>query len=67
VNKAQEIQYKLMPLHLALFCETSPGPVKYAAKLMGKCECDTRLPLTDIAEASKTRVRDAMVQVGLIN
>ena len=67
LNKAQEIQYKLMPLHLALFGETSPGPVKYAAKLMGKCEPDTRLPLTEIAEASKARLREAMVQVGLVN
>ena len=67
VNRAQEIQYKLMPLHTALFCETSPGPVKYGASLMGKCEATTRLPLTEIAEASKDRVRAAMVQVGLIN
>ena len=28
---------RLMPLHNAMFCETSPGPVKYAAHLMGKC------------------------------
>ena len=67
VNKAQDIQYKLMPLHAALFCETSPGPVKYAASLMGKCEPTTRLPLTTIADASKERVRSTMVQVGLIN
>jgi 4-hydroxy-tetrahydrodipicolinate synthase len=67
VNRAQEIQYKLMPLHTALFCETSPGPVKYGASLMGKCESTTRLPLTEIAETSKDRVRAAMVQVGLIN
>jgi hypothetical protein len=34
---------------------------------MGKCESTTRLPLTEIAETSKDRVRAAMVQVGLIN
>ena len=67
INKAQDIQYKLMPLHAALFGETSPGPVKFAAGLMGKCEATTRLPLTEIADTSKERVRAAMVQVGLIN
>ena len=67
VNRAQDIQFKLMPLHAALFCETSPGPVKFAASLMGKCEATARLPITTIADASKERVRSAMVQVGLIN
>merc|ERR1712167_247123 len=32
-----ELQNRLMPLHSALFCETSPGPVKYAASLLDKC------------------------------
>ena len=67
IGKAQEIQYKLMPLHSALFCETSPGPVKYAAQLLGKCEADTRLPICEIAEASRTRVREALIEVGLLN
>jgi 4-hydroxy-tetrahydrodipicolinate synthase len=56
-----------MPLHFALFCETSPGPVKYAASLLGKCTSETRLPICEIAETSKERVKDAMVGVGLLN
>ena len=56
-----------MPLHLALFCESSPGPVKYAASLLGKCSAETRLPLCEIADASKARVKDAMVGAGLLN
>lgn len=62
-----EIRDRLMPLHAALFCESSPGPVKYAASLLGKCSPDTRLPLAPIAEASRTRVETAMREVGLLN
>ncbi|MEK9725356.1 MAG: 4-hydroxy-tetrahydrodipicolinate synthase [Rhodospirillaceae bacterium] len=61
------IQERLTPLHQALFCETSPGPVKYAASLLGKCGPEARLPITEIAEASKAKVRDALVAVGLLN
>ncbi|MEX1108951.1 MAG: 4-hydroxy-tetrahydrodipicolinate synthase [Dongiaceae bacterium] len=67
LSRAMEINERLFPLHQALFCETSPGPVKYAASLLGRCRADTRLPLCEIADSTKTRVRDAMVSVGLIN
>ena len=67
IATATEINRRMFPLHRALFCETSPGPVKYAASLMGRCLPDTRLPLCEIAESTKTRVRDAMVSAGLIN
>jgi 4-hydroxy-tetrahydrodipicolinate synthase len=62
-----EIRDRLMPLHAALFCEASPGPVKYAASLLGKCTAETRLPLAPIAEASRARVDQAMRSVGLLN
>lgn len=61
------VQKRLMPLHVAMFCESSPGPVKYAASLLGKCTPDTRLPLCEIAEQSKTTVRDAMISAGILN
>ncbi len=66
-NTAFELQDRLMPLHQALFCESSPGPVKYAASLLGLCQADTRLPLCEISEDSKHKVKDAMVKVGLLN
>jgi 4-hydroxy-tetrahydrodipicolinate synthase len=67
INSCMEIQNKLTPLHMALFCESSPGPIKYAASLLDICTPETRLPLTEIAESSKQRVRAAMIEVGLIN
>jgi 4-hydroxy-tetrahydrodipicolinate synthase len=61
------LQDKLMPLHGALFCESNPGPVKYAASLLGRCSAETRLPLAPLSETSKETVRRAMTAVGLIN
>jgi 4-hydroxy-tetrahydrodipicolinate synthase len=65
LKKAMAINEQLMPLHQALFCETSPGPVKYAASLLGYSTAETRLPLAEIAEASKERVKRALGQVRL--
>jgi 4-hydroxy-tetrahydrodipicolinate synthase len=64
---AREVQERLMPLHDALFCETSPGPVKYAASRLGICSAETRLPLVPIAEESKKKVDAALVSAGLSN
>ena len=66
INTAQEINKKLMPLHDALFCETSPGPLKYAASLLGICSSDARLPMVEIEQDSKLKVKDALKQTGLI-
>ena len=65
-EEARNIQDQLMPLHEALFSETSPGPVKYAASLLGWGDGSVRLPLAPPAEATKARVRDAMRQAGVL-
>ena len=57
----------LMPLHNAMFVETNPAPVKFAASLLGKCSSDTRLPITPLSENSKMRVEEAMRLVGLLD
>jgi 4-hydroxy-tetrahydrodipicolinate synthase len=67
LNKAREINDRLLPLHDALFCETSPGPVKYAAYLLGICSPDARLPIWKIADETKKRVEKAMRHAGLLN
>ena len=65
--RVASIRDLLMPLHRALFLETSPGPVKYGAKLLGLAEDHVRLPLVAPGEATRTAVREAMVFAGLIN
>ena len=64
---AMAIQNRLVPLHDALFSETSPGPVKYAASLLGKTSEKCRLPLAPLMEPTRARVRAAMTEVGLLN
>jgi 4-hydroxy-tetrahydrodipicolinate synthase len=67
VSDAIAIQDRLLPLHDALFSETSPGPVKYAASLLGHGTDRCRLPLAPVAPATRERVRAAMVESGLLN
>ncbi|WP_072377507.1 4-hydroxy-tetrahydrodipicolinate synthase [Hyphomicrobium sp. NDB2Meth4] len=62
---ALALQDRLMPLHDAMFCEANPGPVKYAASLLGLCEAEMRLPLVPISQASQRIVDAAMARVGL--
>lgn len=64
---ALKLQDRLMPLHKALFVETSPSPVKYAASLLGLCEAEARLPMVPVTEPTKKLVREALVHAGLLN
>jgi 4-hydroxy-tetrahydrodipicolinate synthase len=66
VQKAMEIQASLVPLHDAMFAESNPGPVKYAASLLGFGTATCRLPLAPIADANAARMRAAMLELGLI-
>tara|TARA_Y100001970_G_scaffold53325_1_gene67541 strand:+ start:687 stop:1559 length:873 start_codon:yes stop_codon:yes gene_type:complete len=66
IDLAQEINIKLSNLHHALFIESSPGPVKYAAHLLGLCNPDTRLPLVDVNEETKKLVKKCLVDIELI-
>lgn len=65
--KALEIQDILMPLHNALFVESNPSPVKYAAELLGLCSAEVRMPLVEMQDSSKTIVRNAMQKAGLLD
>ncbi len=61
-----EVRDRLMPVHRAMFCESSPGPVKYAASLLGKSTPFARLPITEIADSSKATVKAALESAGLL-
>jgi 4-hydroxy-tetrahydrodipicolinate synthase len=64
---ALKLQDKLAPLHINLFVETSPAPIKYALSLIGKCANTVRLPMVPATEKAQGAVREAMVHAGLIN
>ena len=56
-----------MPLHDALFVETNPSPVKYAAWRIGiiaSPEC--RLPMAPITDATAKVVDDALAGLGAL-
>jgi 4-hydroxy-tetrahydrodipicolinate synthase len=65
--RALVLQDRLMPLHKAMFCETSPGPVKYAVSLLGHASEELRLPMVPATEAARREVKAAMVHAGLLN
>ncbi len=66
ISKAQEINLKLSLLHNALFVESSPGPVKYAASLLGLCNEDIRLPLSGIKDDTKKLVKSCLQELQLL-
>jgi 4-hydroxy-tetrahydrodipicolinate synthase len=67
-KKALELHEILMPLHDALFVETNPAPVKYAAFRLGLIESDEcRLPLAPVTDATKQAVEAALARARLIN
>ncbi len=66
VAQARKLNELLMPLHEALFVETSPAPVKWAASQLGLCSAEVRLPMVHATENAQKRVRAAMEHVGLL-
>ena len=63
----RRLNEKLAPLHDAMFVETSPAPVKYAASLLGRCLADIRSPLVEPSAPARQRIEAAMRQAGLLN
>jgi len=63
--KARALDAKLQPLHKAMFLESNPIPVKWAAARMGLISHDTRLPLTSLAPQFHVQVENALRSVGV--
>jgi 4-hydroxy-tetrahydrodipicolinate synthase len=57
---------KLMPLHEAIFTEPGVAGAKYGMSLLGLCAEDVRSPLTPLTDATKAKMRAAMVHAGLL-
>jgi 4-hydroxy-tetrahydrodipicolinate synthase len=55
-----------MPLHDVMFCETNPGPVKYAVSRLGLCSPEMRLPLIPVTEQTKKAVDPVLAKLGLL-
>ena len=67
IREAERIDQMLQPLHKSLFIESNPAPVKYAAKLLGLCSDEIRLPLVKIKKETQEEVKKALLSVKLIS
>jgi 4-hydroxy-tetrahydrodipicolinate synthase len=65
-DEARTLHYRLLPLLETNFIESSPGPVKAAMAMMGLIEENYRLPLVPIQEQSRARLREVLIDLGLL-
>ena len=66
IEEAERLNKILQPVHHAMFVESNPSPVKYAAKLMNLCDDDVRLPLVKVTDSTKEIVKKAIETAKLI-
>jgi 4-hydroxy-tetrahydrodipicolinate synthase len=66
LSGARALNNRLLPLHLKLFVEPNPVPVKWALKRMGRIDGAIRLPLVPLSEANQPAVEAALREVSLI-
>ena len=66
IKEAERIDQLLQPLHKSLFIESNPAPAKYAAKLLGLCSDEIRLPLVKIKKETEEEVKKALSFAKLI-
>ena len=65
-KEAKELDDIMQPLHSAMFVESNPSPVKYAAKQLGLCDDTVRLPLVKVTEKTKEIINKALKSTKLI-
>ena len=67
LKEAERIDQILQPVHKSLFAESNPAPVKYAAKLLGLCDDEIRLPLVKIKNETQELVKKSLSSAKLIS
>ena len=64
--KTRQLHYKMWPLMEAMFYETNPVPAKTALKMMGRITGEVRLPLYSMSTGNEEKLRQVMVNYGLV-
>lgn len=64
--EAKKLDNILQPVHDAMFVESNPSPVKFAAKLMNLCDDEVRLPLVKVTDNTQKIVRETLQSAKLI-
>ena len=65
-KEAERLNKVLQPVHHAMFVESNPSPVKYAAKLLGLCDDSVRLPLVEVTDLNKEIIKKTLQSAKLI-
>ena len=66
MKEAERLDKILQPVHHSMFVESNPSPVKHAAKLLGLCDDNVRLPLVKVTDTTKEIVKKALQSAKLI-
>lgn len=66
IEEARQLQFNALELVDALFCEVNPVPVKHALNLQGWDMGPLRMPLCEMEDANLERLRNAMIQYGIL-
>ena len=66
LKEAEQLNKTLQPVHHAMFIESNPSPVKYAAKLLGLCDDEVRLPLVKVTDSTKEKIEKVLHSAKLI-
>ncbi|MDR1104559.1 MAG: 4-hydroxy-tetrahydrodipicolinate synthase [Endomicrobium sp.] len=66
IKEAKKIHYKFLPLVNALFMETNPIPVKTAAAMLGICSSEIRLPMCEMEESNKLKLKKVLKDFKLL-
>ncbi len=65
-KEAERLNQILQPVHHAMFVESNPSPVKYAAKLLDLCDDAVRLPLVTVTEKTKEIIKKTLSSAKLL-
>ena len=65
-KEAKNFDNILQSLHSAMFVESNPSPVKFAAKQLGLCDDAVRLPLVKVTEQTREIIIKALKSTELI-
>ena len=65
-KEAERLDKILQPVHSSMFIESNPSPVKFAAKLLGLCEDDVRLPLVKVTKPTQEIIKKSLITANLL-
>ena len=60
---ARKLHYTLVDVTDMLFAEGNPAGIKYVLEVLGVCERHVRLPLVDISDALKAKIKAASIAI----